>query len=415
MEDYSVNEQTTTEDRKEELDRKARQAEQARERRARSAERKKALTTLNEMKTIKLQKAMARAYRSTTTTTREGKTRRYRIGPNVAEMITWLLWWEGRGELPGDWVHKSETEWVEETGLTKSKLRTARLVNEAEGLWEEGRHLRSDNRTVVKYRLNLWRVLQVANASEIENTERRLGRAKNNNTKRDTLRAELKKLKATRDDLGLIDRPASPEEGTNIDPGKEHIYGENGTSSTENGHDLADTPATLTTHPCEYSRGTRSISPDYRGVPQRSTAEDVACSNHSRGEAKPSPAPHSTPSPLEPSDSRTASTDDDGAFGSGTGPSKADEGDGASREVRDALHGSLGELMRGGDTTVGGFVAKMVQRHLKGEGFPLERLARVLREFVRVEPEMGEENFAGIVREVLDEVWAENGKQEKRK
>jgi hypothetical protein len=113
------------------LDRKA---EQAKARRARKAERRQALTLLNGMKTIKLQKALARAYRSTTTTTREGKTRRYRIGLNVAEMVTWLLWWEGRGELPGDWVHKSETEWVEETGLTESKLRTARLVNEAEGL-----------------------------------------------------------------------------------------------------------------------------------------------------------------------------------------------------------------------------------------------------------------------------------------
>lgn len=324
MEGYSVNAETTTKDR-EGLDRKARLAEQARGRRARKTERKKALTVLNEMNAIKVQKALGRAYRSETTTTKDGRVRRYRIGGNVAAMVSWLLYWEGRGELSGDWVHKSQTEWLEETGLTGTMLRTARKIGKDEGLWEEDAHLRSDDRLVVKYRLNLWRVLQVANVSEIENTERRLERAKNNKTKRDTLRAELKKLKATRDELGLIDRSASPEEGTNIDLGKEHTYGENGTSTTDNGHDLADTPTTSTTHPCEYSRGIQSISPDYRGVPQGSTAEDVACSNHSRGEAKPSPASHSTSSPLEPSDSRTASTDDNEGSGSGSSHSRTEE------------------------------------------------------------------------------------------
>jgi len=205
MEDYSVNTETTTEDR----ERLGRKAAQARARRARKAERKKALTILTEMNALKVQKAIGRAYRSETTTTKDGRVRRYRIGGNVAAMCSWLLFWEGKGALDGDWVHKSETEWIEETELTESMIRTARRVGKAEKLWEEKDHPRSDGRIVVKYRLNLWRVLQVANASEIENVEVRLGRARNNPTKRDALRRELENLKATRDDLNLIDAPAN--------------------------------------------------------------------------------------------------------------------------------------------------------------------------------------------------------------
>jgi hypothetical protein len=213
-EEYGIEAETTSANR-EALDRKA---EQAKARRAREAERRKTLTILNEMNMFKVRKAIGRAYRAETTTTKDGRVRRYRIRGNVASMVSWLLYWEGRGELDGGWIHKSGPEWEQETELTESMVRTARRVGRAERLWEERKHLRSDDRTVVKYRLDLWRVLQVANASEIENVEARLTRARSNPEKRDTLRRELENLKATRDDLNLIDAEEGLSHGKTAPP-----------------------------------------------------------------------------------------------------------------------------------------------------------------------------------------------------
>ncbi len=169
MEDYSVNAEMATEDRGT-LDRKR---EQARARQASKTRRKEAVQVLNEMNVLKVQKAVGRARRSKTTTTKDGLVRTYRIHQNVASMCSWLLYWEGKGELSGGWIHKSLTEWVEETELTESMVRTARRIGKEEGLWEEREHVRSDGREVVKYRLDVVRLLRIANDSEIENVEAR--------------------------------------------------------------------------------------------------------------------------------------------------------------------------------------------------------------------------------------------------
>ena len=227
-------------------------------------ERRKALTILSEMNVLKVQKAVGRAYRSTTTTTKDGHVRRYRIGQNVASMASWLHFWEGKGELPGDWVHKAAAEWREETELTEAMLRTARKVGKEEGLWEEEKHLRSDDREVVKYRLNVMRLLQIANTSEIDNVERRIARARNNTSKRAALERELEKLEAVRDEMGLF---AGPPET----PGDDETRA--GTAFTP-GEEDTPTPPKETTRPCENSGGTQSICTDYRGAPQGSTAGD---------------------------------------------------------------------------------------------------------------------------------------------
>jgi hypothetical protein len=210
-----------------------------------------------------------------------------------------LLYWEGKGELDGDWIHKSLAEWLEETELTESMIRTARRVGKAEQLWEEKDHLRSDNRWVTKYRLNLWRVLQVTNASEIENIEMRLGRSRNNPTKRDALQREFEKLKATRDDLNLID----------AEDGLTH------------GQDAAR--ANVTAYSCEYRRGMQSICTDYRGVPQTNTSEDILGKNSPEG-TRASPASHSTPSSPVSIDGCATTTEDNEGSGSGSSHSRTE-------------------------------------------------------------------------------------------
>jgi len=164
---------------------------------------------LANMNTLRIEKAVSRAERTEKVVTKEGVPRTYRIGKNVAKMCCWLLYWEGRGKLADSWVYKTSSEWFEETGLTESMVKTARRIAKAEGLWEEKEHLRDDNRWTVKYRLNMWRLLQVANASEIASTERLLERAGRNEGKRERLETELERLKGTRADLGVIDGPGT--------------------------------------------------------------------------------------------------------------------------------------------------------------------------------------------------------------
>jgi len=164
---------------------------------------------LADMNTLRIEKAVSRAERTEKVVTKEGASRTYRVGKNVAKMCCWLLYWEGRGKLAGSWVYKTSSEWFEETGLTESMVKTARRIAKAEGLWEEREHLRDDNRWTVAFRLNMWRLLQVANASEIASTERLLERAGRNGGKRERLKTELERLKGTWADLGMIDGPGT--------------------------------------------------------------------------------------------------------------------------------------------------------------------------------------------------------------
>jgi hypothetical protein len=151
--------------------------------------------------------------------------------------------------------------------------------------------------------------------------------------------------------------------------------------------------------------------PDKLSIHQESTLGDVAYSNHSRGEAKPSPLATTSLTSIE-SDERMILMKDSETSAMGSDSSGAEEkGRAGTTEAYHEVHDQIGALMRGGDGTVERFCGRMTSRHLEGEGFSFERLARILRGFVPAEPEMGEEEFAGIVGEVLDEIRAEHERQ----
>ncbi len=136
--------------------------------------------------------------------TKDGTVRTYRLGANFAAMVGRLLYWEGKGELPGGWVYKTAAEWEEETGLTERKQRTARCVGVAEGLWEEKKHTRRDGRTVVAFRLDAWRLWQIVNGAQIAAAKEAPGRARDP-IKKAELRAQLGDLEKTRVMLALED------------------------------------------------------------------------------------------------------------------------------------------------------------------------------------------------------------------
>lgn len=114
----------------------------------------------------------------------------------------------------------------------------------------------------------------------------------------------------------------------------------------------------------------------------------------------------------EKTDEHMTSVSDSEACARGSDPSEAEE-NGCARTVEDyhGIYDRLAALMRGGDGLVERFCGRMTSRHLEGQGFSFERLARILRRSVPVRPEMGDQEFAGIVREVLDKVRAEHERQ----
>ncbi len=241
-------------------DHKDRKARQARERRAATRMRKMAHELLDEMKVLAVQEAICRAPRSEVVTTEDGRVRTYRIGAHVAAMVRQLLHWDGRGATAGDWIYKSEAEWLQtDAALTSAKLRTARRVGKEEGLWEEKVELRpSDRRQIVHYRLNMWRVAQVVVASELENTRNLLKREKRKQHL-DRLRKKLRKLETARDDLRLTDEPetANPQPevrcATEDTPVRPMNKGDTHAPEKESTPVAPDTPAILAGVPRQYS------------------------------------------------------------------------------------------------------------------------------------------------------------------
>ncbi len=106
--------------------------------------------------------------------------RQWPIGPNVAAMATALLSWEGHGELPDFWLHKVREDWYDaDAQLTERRVRGARKLGVAEGLWEEAEGRRpSDGTRTTFYRLDIVRVGLAACRSEAASTERLIDREK---------------------------------------------------------------------------------------------------------------------------------------------------------------------------------------------------------------------------------------------
>lgn len=131
--------------------------------------------------------------------------RQLELGANVARLVTQLLYWEGRGEAQGNWIHKSSSEWRREVGLNVRKLGTARRVAEEEGLIEQRQALRSsDRRQTIYYRLNVWHLARVVVDSKLAATNRRL-KTERLPRERARLNKERRALEEAREDLGVID------------------------------------------------------------------------------------------------------------------------------------------------------------------------------------------------------------------
>jgi hypothetical protein len=362
------------------LDRKA---AQARDRRARKKERSQALTILNGMKPLRVQEAITRAYRSESTTTKDGTIRRYRIGAHVAAMCRQLIHWEGRGEAEGDWIHKTGFEWEHsEAGLTTSMLRTARRIASEEDLIEEKQGTRRDKRATVYYRLDLWRVAQVVVESELEKA-RTLLASEGRDEHKAKLRKEIRNLEATKDDLALRNAPDVTPSAPVSTSGTPHGYGENGQADCETQAQGPPTPANLAGYPCQN---------------RAPTVEDPSkvpfTSDSSRGGSS---VASSSPTP-----SRMGSSDD----GHHEGHEETTYPE-YEHEAYDALYDQLSYLLRGeGGKNGEDIIGPLVMRHLAGDAaVSFGRLVGTVRGFVRL-PEDGVD-LDGLVGQVLDEVRTE--------
>lgn len=383
-EGYANEAGTTTTDRPT-LDRKAEHA-RARTERRRLHEMMTGPGAVAGLNLPKIEDAIARAPRK-----RKDKAGKQRtIGPKVAKMVKKLLILEGRGELPDNWIHKTRREWTtEEAPLTRGELRTARRVAGDEGLIEEKEDFRpSDGQRTTSYRVDMWAVARVVVRSELERYrevlgyERRVGQ-------RSIYEKRLVELERASNDLAVVDGEATEAVGEEPDPPNPEAEDE-GVQTLQRG---GDNSAPL--HPGTY---TRVPSTDVYSVGDGIVAK-----------AAPGDAPASD---LGKEGYEHPSMDDNKTSTRGSDPSEAEE-DGCARTAEEyhEVYDQLGALMRGGDGTVERFCGRMTSRHLEGEGFSFDRLARILRRFVPAEPEMGEEEFAGIVREVLDEIRAEHERQ----
>ena len=61
------------------------------------------------------------------------------IGVKEAVFVCQLLYWDGKGKTPGGWIYKTQTEWTEETGLSRYEQETVRKHLIKSGLLEEKR------------------------------------------------------------------------------------------------------------------------------------------------------------------------------------------------------------------------------------------------------------------------------------
>ena len=59
--------------------------------------------------------------------------------PNAVIFVCQLLYWDGKGSTPGGWIYKTQQEWEEETGLTRTHQETVRRNLVDLGILEEKR------------------------------------------------------------------------------------------------------------------------------------------------------------------------------------------------------------------------------------------------------------------------------------
>jgi hypothetical protein len=349
---------------------------------------------LNGIKPLRVQEAITRAYRSESTTTKDGTVRRYRIGAHVAAMCCQLLHWEGRGEVQGDWIHKTGFDWEHsEAGLTPSKLRTARRIAWEEGIIEEEPGMRRDKRATVMYRLDVWRLAQIVVESELENAARLLASEGRDEHKR-RLRKEIRDLEAAKADLALRDAPGAadapnpgfggaedgPHPQPHSDQAKGYTYAENTGRETRAG---AYTPAKLAGYPCQLSTHTVEDPTGFRFASDSSRGDSSVASS--------SP----TPSSMGSSDDRCYEGHEETTY--------PEDG----HEAYDALYEQLSYLLRGeGGKNGEEIIGPLVTRHLAGDAAaPFGRQVETVRGFVRV-PKDGVD-LDGLMGEVLDEIRTE--------
>ena len=79
-------------------------------------------------------------------------------GVCCALFVSQMLYWDGRGKKQGRWIYKTQEEWTEETGLTRSNLDTSRIKLKKRGILEE--KLEGVPATL-NYRLNFDRLAEV--------------------------------------------------------------------------------------------------------------------------------------------------------------------------------------------------------------------------------------------------------------
>jgi len=53
--------------------------------------------------------------------------------------LSQLIYWDGKGHDPDGWIHKTQADWYEETGLTRREQETARKILRKQGIVEEQR------------------------------------------------------------------------------------------------------------------------------------------------------------------------------------------------------------------------------------------------------------------------------------
>jgi hypothetical protein len=61
------------------------------------------------------------------------------IGVKEAIFVCQLLYWDGRGRMPGGWIYKTQPDWTDETGLSRYEQETVRKHLIKNGLLEEKR------------------------------------------------------------------------------------------------------------------------------------------------------------------------------------------------------------------------------------------------------------------------------------
>lgn len=84
------------------------------------------------------------------------------LGVNEAIFVCQLLYWDDKGKLPDGWIFKTQVEWTEETGLSRSELETVRKHLVHRGILNE--KLRGVPATI-NYKLNFDKLIEILNVT----------------------------------------------------------------------------------------------------------------------------------------------------------------------------------------------------------------------------------------------------------